>query len=260
MADDVKNLTAELIRDPHSMVFLRLGELLRTEGQLDAARKVVLTGLERHPDMVDAHDLYARILVDANDLDHARKVWEALLQIDGRHQGAHKGLGFLHYGRGDLDAALDHLELALAADPTNQSVVQALRAVRNVAESVVAEDPQDAFAGFEGQDRGLLLADRQGRALAGRVVTWQGVDRTEVVAAHLAGIMQEMERAVRMLKLGDWQRLVVEATDGNVLLTSPSPDSLLLVVRDRDIPAGRLALFAERASDAARSWLGVQTP
>ncbi len=113
MADDVKNLTAELIRDPHSMVFLRLGELLRTEGQLDAARKVVLTGLERHPDLVDAHDLYARILVDANDLDHARKVWEALLQIDGRHQGAHKGLGFLHYGSGDLDAALDHLAFDL---------------------------------------------------------------------------------------------------------------------------------------------------
>ncbi len=149
--------------------------------------------------------------------------------------------------------------MALAADPTNHSVVQALHAVRNVAESVVAEDPQDAFAGFEGQDRGLLLADRQGRALAGRVVTGQGVDGTEVVAAHLAGITQEMERAARMLKLGDWQWLVVEATDGNVFLTPPSQDSLLLIVRDRDIPAGRLALLAERASDAARSWLGVQT-
>ena len=176
MADDVKSLTAELVRDPSSMVFLRLGELLRTEGQLDAARKVALTGLERHPEAVHAHDLYARILVDANDLDHAQRVWEALLQIDGRHQGAHKGLGFLHYSKGDLDRALDHLELALAADPTNQSVVQALHAVRNVAEAVSAEEPEDAFLGFEGQDRGLLLADRQGRALAGRLVTEDGVE------------------------------------------------------------------------------------
>ena len=260
MADDVKSLTAELVRDPNSMVFVRLGELLRTEGQLDAASKVALTGLERHPEMVDAHDLYARILVDANDLEHARKVWEGLLQIDGRHQGAHKGLGFLHYGKGDLETALDHLELAVAADPTNQSVVQALHAVRSVAESVSAEDPQDAFAGFEGQDRGILLADRQGRALAGRLVTESGVDGTDVVAAHLAGITQEMERTARMLKLGDWQSLVVEAADGSVHLTAPSQDSLLLLVRDRDIPAGRLALLADRAGDAARTWLGVQRP
>lgn len=258
MADDVKSLTAELVRDPNTMVFVRLGELLRTEGQLDAACKVALTGLERHPEVVDAHDLYARILVDANDLDHAQKVWEALLQIDGRHQGAHKGLGFLHYSRGDLDTALDHLELALAADPTNQSVVQALHAVRNVAESIGAEEPEDAFAGFEGRDRGILLADRQGRALAGRLVTDGGVDGTEVVAAHLAGITQEMERAARMLKLGDWQWLVVEATDGNVHLMPPSPGSLLFVVRDRDIPAGRLALLADRVGEAARNWLGIQ--
>ena len=127
MADDVKSLTAELVRDPNSMVFVRLGELLRTEGQLDAASKVAFTGLERHPEMVDAHDLYARILVDADDLEHARKVWEGLLQIDGRHQGAHKGLGFLHYSKGDLETALDHLELAVAADPTNQSVVTSNR-------------------------------------------------------------------------------------------------------------------------------------
>ncbi len=258
MADDVKSLTAQLVRDPHSMVFLRLGELLRTEGQLDAARKVALTGLGRHPEMVPAHDLYARILVDANDLDHAQKVWEALLQIDGGHQDAHKGLGFLHYSRGDLDTALDHLELALAADPTDQSVVQALHAVRNVAETVGAEKPEDAFAGFEGQDRGILLADRQGRALAGRLVTGGGVDGTDVVAAHLGGITQEMERAARMLKLGDWQWLAVEATDGNVHLMPPSPGSLLFVVRDRDIPAGRLALLADRVGEAARNWLGIQ--
>ena len=42
MSDDVKSLTAELVRDPSSLVFLRLGELLRTEGQRDAARKVAV--------------------------------------------------------------------------------------------------------------------------------------------------------------------------------------------------------------------------
>jgi tetratricopeptide (TPR) repeat protein len=258
MADDVKSMTAELVRDPSSIVFLRLGEVLRADGQVEAARKVALTGLERHPDLVEAHDLYARILVDANEVDHAQRVWGSMLQIDPRHQGAHMGLGFLHYSRGDLDVALDHLELALAADPTNQSVVQALHAVRNVAESVAAEEPEDAFAGFEGQDRGILLADSQGRALTGRVVDNGGRDSTEEVAAHLAGVTQEMERTARMLKLGEWQWLLVEATNGNAHLTPPDPDSLLWFVRDRDMPAGRLALFADRAGAAARTWLETQ--
>ena len=133
MADDVRSMSAELVRDPTSLVFLRLGEALRAEGQVDAARKVALTGLERNPNLADAHDLYARILVDASELDYAQRVWESVLQIDPRHQGAHKGLGFLHYSRGDLDTALDHLELAVAADPTNQNVVQALQAVGRAA-------------------------------------------------------------------------------------------------------------------------------
>lgn len=258
MADDVKRMTAELVRDPSSVVFLRLGEVLRADGQVDAARKVAITGLERHPDLLDAHDLYARVLVDANDVGHARRVWEGVLQIDPRHQGAHMGLGFLHYSRGDLDTALDHLELALAADPTNQSVVQALHAVRDVAESVVEEKPEDAFAGFEGQDRGMLLADRQGRALNGMVTGPGGRDNTEEVAAHLAGVTGEMERTARMLNLGEWQWLIVEGDSGNAHLTAPDEVSLLWVVRDRDMPSGRLALLADRAGAAARAWLEAQ--
>jgi tetratricopeptide (TPR) repeat protein len=258
MADDVKRMTAELVRDPSSLVFLRLGEVLRADGQVEAARKVALTGLERHPDLVDAHDLYARILVDADDVEHARRVWNGVLQLDPRHQGAHMGVGFLHYSRGDLDAALDHLELALAADPTNKSVVQALHAVRDVAESVVSEEPEDAFAGFEGQDRGILLVDRQGRALNGNVLGTEGRDTKDEVAAHLAGVTQEMERTARMLNLGEWKWLIVEADNGNAHLTPPDAASLLWVVRDRDMPSGRLALLADRAGAAARTWLEAQ--
>ncbi|PYP33377.1 MAG: hypothetical protein DMD49_03470 [Gemmatimonadetes bacterium] len=42
MADDVKALSAQLAQDPASLVFLRLGELLRQRGQLDAAHRVAL--------------------------------------------------------------------------------------------------------------------------------------------------------------------------------------------------------------------------
>src|SRR5207237_830962 len=59
MLDEIKTLSSQLAQDPDSLVFLRLGELLRRKGQLEAAHRVALTGLERHPHLADAHDLYA---------------------------------------------------------------------------------------------------------------------------------------------------------------------------------------------------------
>jgi hypothetical protein len=40
-----------------------------------------------------------------------------------------------------------------------------------------------------------------------------------------------------------------------VHLAPPRSDALLLVVRDRGVPLGRLAVIAQRAAQAARRWL-----
>ncbi len=279
MSPDVKAMTTELIRDAGSLVFLQLGEALRMEGQIEAAKKVARTGMERHPELPEAHDLYARILVSGKEPDRASQIWHELLQSNPRHVGAHKGLGFLSYSHGNLDVSRDHLELALAADPTNQSVIQALRAVRNAAEAVTEEYPSPAqpvpaelpatpstatgettslFAAFGSGDHGILLVDVHGRTLAGGLKTPGGADGSSETAAHLAGVSQEMERTARMLKIGEWRWLVVEATDGNVHLTQPAEDTLLFIVRDRDVPAGRLGLLAESAGAKARAWLDGQ--
>ena len=257
MSQDVKSMTDELVRDADSLVFLQLGELLRAQGQTEAARKVAVTSLPRHPDLPDAHDLYARILLDANEPEQAQRAWEGALRLNPRHQGAHRGLGFLYYRRGDLDTALDHLELAVAADPTDQSVVQALRVVREAAESATEEPASESVSATPGvEDEGLLLFDMQGRPLAGGVSG--GGSAAEVVAAHLAGVSEEIERTARMLKLGEWLWLVVEATDGNAHLGRPTDDALLLLVSDPGIPAGRLAMQAERATASAQAWLQAQ--
>src|SRR5207249_11084275 len=71
MPDEIKTLSSQLAQDPDSLVFLRLGEMLRQKGQFDAAHRVALTGLERHPHLADAHDLYARILADKRDYERA---------------------------------------------------------------------------------------------------------------------------------------------------------------------------------------------
>src|SRR5947209_16393761 len=130
MVDEIKALSAQLAQDPHSFVFLRLGELLRQRGQLDAAHRVALTGLERHPHLADAHDLYARILADKHDYERAFDEWDMALRIAPAHVGALKGLAFLYFKVGDVQQAAAHLEAAQRAAPDDPGVAQALALAR----------------------------------------------------------------------------------------------------------------------------------
>jgi predicted regulator of Ras-like GTPase activity (Roadblock/LC7/MglB family) len=104
----------------------------------------------------------------------------------------------------------------------------------------------------------LLLVDHRGRILGGRVEVDGAGDVSDAVAAYLAGATQEAERTVRMLDLGDWEWIVSEGPGGNIYVTPPTDETLLFILRDRSVPAGRLALLAERAGAAARQWLTSQ--
>src|SRR5207247_1446188 len=115
-----------LAQDPDSLVFLRLGELLRLKCQFDAAHRVALTGLERHPHLADAHDLYARILADKRDYERAFDEWDMTLRIAPNHVGALKGLAFLYFKVGDVGQAVAHLEAARLHAPDDPGVAQAL--------------------------------------------------------------------------------------------------------------------------------------
>jgi tetratricopeptide (TPR) repeat protein len=284
MADDVKALSSQLAQDPDSLVFLRLGEMLRLKGQLDAAHRVALTGLERHPHLADAHDLYARILADKHDYERAFDEWDMTLRIAPDHVGALKGLAFLYFKVGDVQQAAAHLEAAQQVAPDDPGVAQALALARGGADAVAraadaagveagaaAEGPAGeltaaaqpleearVFAGLEGAQEGLLLLDASGRVLGGALKDPAGRDVTDAVAAYLAGVSQEAARTAKLLGLGAWSGLAAEGNLGHVHLTPPAADALLLVVRDRAVPMGRLAIIAQRAAVAARRWLEAQ--
>ncbi len=81
---------------------------------------------------------------------------------------------------------------------------------------------------------------------------------TDAVAAYLAGVSQEAARTAKLLDFGAWTGLAAEGTIGHVHLTPPTGNALLLVVRDRSVPMGRLAILAQRAALAARRWLERQ--
>lgn len=289
MSDDVRTLTTQLAEDPASLAFLDLADLLRRRGQLDAALTVAANGLVRYPELADAHALRARILAERGDGDGAFDGWMSALQLDPAHQGAHRGLGFLYFRSGDLRRALRHLEYAAQYAPADRGLASAIERVRATAAADAngaAEDaapapagatpaPQgmpfsfdrdgdgaaaaagdaDLFAGLEGARDGLLLLDQQGLRLGGAIRDDDGADVSDAVAAHLAGVSREASRAARLLGLGAWQSVAVECEDGNAHLVAPTGDTILLTVRDVSVPAGRLAIVAERAAQAARRWL-----
>jgi tetratricopeptide (TPR) repeat protein len=276
--EDIRVLTGQLAADPSSLVFLPLGEALRRRGQLEAAEKIAIAGLTRYPDLADAHDLLARVLGDQGDLERAFDEWDIALRLDGRHAGAHKGIGFLYYVAGDLPKALEHLESALTADPGDEGLAAAVARVREalaspgtaqLPSSPAVDGPADTapgpsslaevgptvFDGLEGAQDGLLLLDAEGLRLGGGLSAPDGTPVGDSVAAHLAGVFRDAERAARLLSLGPWSSVAAETADANLFLCAPTQESLLLLVRDNSVPIGRLSLQAERASEAARRWL-----
>jgi predicted regulator of Ras-like GTPase activity (Roadblock/LC7/MglB family) len=285
VSDDVKALSTELARDPQSLVFLRLGEVLRQKRQFDAAARIALHGLERHPHLADAHDLYARILADRHNYEQAFDEWDMTLRIAPQHTGALKGLAFLYFKVGDVAQAEAHLQTASHIAPDDPSIAQAFAVIRGepgvtppggqepegridpVSEREATSEParlvtqlpdERIFAGLEGAQEGLLLLDAAGLVLGGALKTPDGVDVTDTVAAYLAGVSQEAARTARLLGMGGWRGLSAEGQGGHVYVAQPTSESMLLMVRDRSVPLGRLGMLAQRAAQVARSWLERQ--
>jgi tetratricopeptide (TPR) repeat protein len=274
--DDIKTLTARLADEPSSLAFLDLAEALRRRGQLDSAYKVARGGLARYPTLADAHDLMGRILGDQGDLAAAFDAWAEALRLDPMRIGALKGIGFLYFKAGDLPAATEHLARAAAIDPDDLSIRQAIERIRNATSSVptsgvmeekptvmaepVATAPTPQTTASNGHpEHGVMLVDGKGLRLNGTVLSPSKEDVGDRVAAELAGVSKEASRTSRLLGLGTWQAIAVESPEGNLFLVPPTPETLLLTVRDSSLPMARLGLMAERAARDAREWLTQHT-
>ena len=295
MSDDVRRMTAELATDPTSLVFLRLGEALRQAARLEPAAKVALQGLSRYPNLPEAHDLYARILVDHQDLEGAFDEWDMTLRLDPTHGGAHKGLAFLFWKAGDLQSAQRHLNAAAKDLPGDAQVLAALAKVAAklaeaeasppaVAEPVSVHPAPEleapARAGlpirFEVEDapRAGAAAEPPRTVMNDDILNDDGlllVDAAglrllgtlarageglaDQVAADLAGVSREAMRATRLLNLGEWKSIAVETPGANFFLAPPTAETLLLVMRDSSVPMGRVAIGTGRALEAAKKWL-----
>jgi tetratricopeptide (TPR) repeat protein len=266
VTDEIRTLTTRLAEEPSSLAFLELGEALRRRGQLDAAYKVARGGVSRYPALADAHDLLGRILGDQGDLAGAFDAWAEALRLDPMRVGALKGIAFLYFRAGDVPAALDHLQRAVEIDPDDPTITQAIERVRAGsspvpvhAEPISSEPPPEVMptpTPNGNGDHGVMLVDGNGLRLNGTVLSPNHEDVGDRVAAELAGVSREATRTSRLLGLGTWQAIAVESPEGNLYLVAPTPDTMLLTLRDTSLPLARLGLIAERAARDAREWLG----
>jgi tetratricopeptide (TPR) repeat protein len=282
VSDDIKTLTARLADEPASLAFLELGEALRRRGRLDAAYKVARGGLTRYPSLADAHDLLGRILGEQGDLAGAFDAWAEALRFDPMRIGALKGIAFLYFRAGDVPAALEHLRRAAEIDPDDPTIIQAIERVRGSSAPVASTSPVETPDGMMPTEiavpaeaaspveiapaaggnvanghnnQGIMLVDGNGLRMNGTLLSPGKEDVGDRVAAELAGVSKEASRTARLLGLGGWQAIAVESPEGNLYLVPPTPDTMLLTVRDPSLPMARLGLIAERAAREARAWL-----
>lgn len=116
---------------------------------------------------------------------------------------------------------------------------------------------REVFANvLDAADQTALLVDADGLILAGGYIDANGQDVADIVAAELAGVGGEAERAMRHLGLGAWTSMLVEA-DRSIVAMSPAPlGSLVVVGAARQTPVGLVRLLLDRAVTRARDWLG----
>jgi tetratricopeptide (TPR) repeat protein len=280
MGDEIRRLSDELARDPGSLAFLQLAEVLRRHGQLDHALRIAARGVERHQTNADAHDLLARISADRGELDRASTAWETVLRLVPTHVGARKGLGFLCFQQGRLEEAEAHLSDAAQCDPDDAGVAAALDHVReqrragadgasgaggvrrsNAGASVRAatsgDDPRMLFAALLHEaDQTAVLLDNEGLVLGGAYFTWDGRDVAQEVGAALSGVSDEADRATRYLGIGDWSMIVVETEAAAVAMAPTEADGLVVLAAGSSTPLGLTQRLLERCVARAREWLG----
>jgi tetratricopeptide (TPR) repeat protein len=124
----VRQWSEEVAADPASLAFLPLAAAYRGQGRHDAALKLCIRGLEKHPDNVEAHYLLGLLYREGGDTLKAFDEWDIALALDPEHPGSRREIGLVAHARGDHALAVRHLERALETDAFDQEVRDALEA------------------------------------------------------------------------------------------------------------------------------------
>jgi predicted regulator of Ras-like GTPase activity (Roadblock/LC7/MglB family) len=126
----VRQWSEEVAADPASLSFLPLAQAYRAMEKRDAALRLVLRGLERHPTNVEAHFLLGLLYRESGETLKAFDEFGMVLALSPEHREARRESGLTAAALGEWDAAVRHLERAYAEDPADNAVANALTRAR----------------------------------------------------------------------------------------------------------------------------------
>jgi tetratricopeptide (TPR) repeat protein len=106
-----------LTRDPRSLAFAQLADLYRKAGRVEEAVGLCRDGLARYPEYTTARLILAKSLMTQNAFSEALDELGAILKLAPRDVQCHRLAAEAHRKVGNLDAAVQHLEQAVALDP-----------------------------------------------------------------------------------------------------------------------------------------------
>lgn len=277
---DLRRWSEDVARDPGSPSFLPLADAYRRQGKRDAAMRVCLRGLERHPEHVRAHGLLARLHLENGHVEKACDEWGIMLRLDAENFDAHRGLGFVSLERGDLRNAHGHLRRAAAGRLGDRMVQEALAAVmRRAAARRKAgreeppagsrsapraseegdrgpRDPARLFASMERDRpfRGAIVVDARGLVIAGALRS-EAEGMEKLLAATLGESLEEAVRTAELLDLGEWRGLVLETSRTQLHVTPLAGDHRAVLAATGDAPPGWVVRAAGVVTEIASEFL-----
>ncbi len=126
----IEELRFILRQDPTSRQFYQLGELLRREGDLDEAVRVLSDGLKHHPAYVAAWVALGRALQQDGRYAQASEAFTRALKIDPENAVAARNLGFVLVELEDWSRAIEAFERAVQLVPGDDALTEALARAR----------------------------------------------------------------------------------------------------------------------------------
>jgi tetratricopeptide (TPR) repeat protein len=126
-----------LSQAPQSLVFSRLADCYRKNGEIQQAIGVCMEGLRNHPDYVTGRIILGRCYLEQEKLQEAVAEFVKVVELDRRNQAAVKMIADIYSGQGMKEKAGDLYSFLLRMDPDNKSLVKLTGAFRGQGETSV---------------------------------------------------------------------------------------------------------------------------
>lgn len=133
IAGAIRRHEERLAKDPTSLAFAQLADLYRKAGRTREAVALCREGLQRYPHYTTARLILAKTQLADGDFDGALVEIEAILRVSPKDVQCHRLAAEVHRRRGRIDAAVSHLERAVALDPGDRESAALLGVLRATA-------------------------------------------------------------------------------------------------------------------------------